>query len=706
MLDGASLLTEMLAAGCVPCKIGSCTSGIPSPTTSCPPTLAQILHAMYAHSVYYPPADLGLSPMFVHRFHDAAEHLLVQPLPQGPPEFRRKLWLPSALRQFIPGPALFSLLRCATLQCTLPPGIIHTPPLHWVKSPTVHQLFCNYSNYARSLSHENLRNILNAPCRCSSPTTPPSCLHPHTGHIMSTSPFLLLPEPLHFFWTAGAHYRCHRPPPPLHDLFADISIYLTRHARHQEHLRGLPAGSFGSWANCLLSLLQQFLTQHPRPTHFSWPILQTTIFGTYAKPSRGVWSRLLIKVLLPFNSSALNSTFNPAYTTSSTLLSNPHIHILPPIHIHLHFFPNSPTSYVLLNQRHFLQGSHISLVFYFLRFFPVLCLHAHILFPSFLHVPALLPAIAPGKPLDDEALSRVLAGCEMAVKLDEDKRTVLQFVESKMNEVAPNLSAVVGTEIAAKLMGVAGGLLALSRMPSCNIQSLGAKRKALAGFSATTAQPHQGFISSCPILAQTPPSLRSKAARLIAAKGTLLARKDAYGEDPTGAYGAEMRAEVLRKIEKWQEPPPAKQVKPLPVPDAEVKKRRGGRRLRKMKERYGLTDMRKAANRMMFNKAEEEWVDGDDVIGLGVLGKEGSGRLRIVASQQKQKLSAKAQKKFKARMYGSSGATSGLSSSLAFTPVQGIELENPSARFGVDLDTKDGTQSYFSQFGGFRSVKK
>ncbi|GIL61074.1 hypothetical protein Vafri_15470 [Volvox africanus] len=76
-----------------------------------------------------------------------------------------------------------------------------------------------------------------------------------------------------------------------------------------------------------------------------------------------------------------------------------------------------------------------------------------------------------GKPLDEEALSRVLAGCEMAVKLDEDKRTVLQFVESKMNEVAPNLSAVVGTEIAAKLMGVAGGLLALSRMPSCNIQA-------------------------------------------------------------------------------------------------------------------------------------------------------------------------------------------------------------------------------------------
>lgn len=54
---------------------------------------------------------------------------------------------------------------------------------------------------------------------------------------------------------------------------------------------------------------------------------------------------------------------------------------------------------------------------------------------------------------------------------------------------------------------------------------------------------------------------------------------------------------MKKKLEKWMEPPPAKQTKVLPVPDMEPKKRRGGRRFRKMKERYGLTDMRKAANR-------------------------------------------------------------------------------------------------------------
>ncbi len=80
-----------------------------------------------------------------------------------------------------------------------------------------------------------------------------------------------------------------------------------------------------------------------------------------------------------------------------------------------------------------------------------------------------------------------------------------------------------------------------------------------------------------------------------------------------GVIGKKMRDEIVHKIEKWQEPPPAKIVKPLKAPDAEGKKRRGGRRLRKMKERYGMTDMRKAANRISFNQPEEEYMDGDEV---------------------------------------------------------------------------------------------
>lgn len=320
-----------------------------------------------------------------------------------------------------------------------------------------------------------------------------------------------------------------------------------------------------------------------------------------------------------------------------------------------------------------------------------------------------------GAPLDPEALEQVLAACELAQRMDADRSSILRLVQRRMDRIAPNLSAAVGTEIAAQLMGVAGGLLVLAAMPACNVQVLGAKRRTLAGFSSKTAQPHQGFVFQCDLVQQTPPGLRPRAVRLVAAKCTLLARMDAHGSDPSGTLGRTMREEMIRKIEKWQEPPPAKKGDVLPVPDAEElkKKRRGGKRYRKMKERYGMTDLKKQANRMAFNQAEEEVMDGEDTIGLGVIGKDGSGQLRVVAAQQRQKLSAKAAKKFgvagRPGMGGSGIATSGLSSSLAFTPIQGIELVNPlqeQQRTGLDARSKEGTESYFSEYRGFQSVKR
>ncbi|GJP61001.1 hypothetical protein CLOP_g18209 [Closterium sp. NIES-67] len=75
-----------------------------------------------------------------------------------------------------------------------------------------------------------------------------------------------------------------------------------------------------------------------------------------------------------------------------------------------------------------------------------------------------------GRPLPDDALQRTMEACDRALALDDAKKKVLRFVESRMGGLAPNLSAVVGSAIAAQLVGVAGGLMALASMPACNIQ--------------------------------------------------------------------------------------------------------------------------------------------------------------------------------------------------------------------------------------------
>uniref|UniRef100_A0A0A9DRU1 Prp31 C-terminal domain-containing protein n=1 Tax=Arundo donax TaxID=35708 RepID=A0A0A9DRU1_ARUDO len=75
-----------------------------------------------------------------------------------------------------------------------------------------------------------------------------------------------------------------------------------------------------------------------------------------------------------------------------------------------------------------------------------------------------------------------------------------------------------------------------------------------------------------------------------------------------------------------------------------------------------------------------------------------------VSQLEKANLQLKWPKKFKEKSYGSSGATSGLTSSLAFTPVQGIELSNPQVQGNM---LGSGTQStYFSETGTFSKIRR
>lgn len=72
--------------------------------------------------------------------------------------------------------------------------------------------------------------------------------------------------------------------------------------------------------------------------------------------------------------------------------------------------------------------------------------------------------------------------------------------------------------------------------------------------------------------------LKRKAARLVAAKCSLASRVDSSKEASDGSYGEELRAEIEQKLDKLQEPPPVKQIKPLPAPIDAPRKKRGGRR--------------------------------------------------------------------------------------------------------------------------------
>lgn len=78
-----------------------------------------------------------------------------------------------------------------------------------------------------------------------------------------------------------------------------------------------------------------------------------------------------------------------------------------------------------------------------------------------------------GIKLSPEELGRIFEACDMAVELNSFKLRIYEYVESRMALIAPNVSAIVGAAVAAQLMGAAGGLTRLAKMPACNLLVLG-----------------------------------------------------------------------------------------------------------------------------------------------------------------------------------------------------------------------------------------
>lgn len=316
-----------------------------------------------------------------------------------------------------------------------------------------------------------------------------------------------------------------------------------------------------------------------------------------------------------------------------------------------------------------------------------------------------------GQPLTDTELEQINEACNMAIELHNIKNQIFDYVESKMTFIAPNLSAIVGASTAAKLIGLAGGLSKLSKIPACNLLVLGSQKRQLSGFSKVAMLPHTGFVYYSDIVQDTPPDLRRKAARLVANKAILAARVDASHEAVNGEIGQGFREDIEKKLDKLQEPPPVKFIKPLPKPLEGGKKRRGGKRVRKMKERYAVTEYRKHQNRMNFAEIEDDAYQDDLGYTRGTIGKKSTGRIRMPQIDEKTKvrISKKLQNNLQ-RQNQVIGTTttikkhvSGTASSVAFTPLQGLEIHNPGA---AEKTLSEANLKYFSNTSGFMSVGK
>ncbi|RKP29810.1 Nop domain-containing protein [Metschnikowia bicuspidata] len=213
----------------------------------------------------------------------------------------------------------------------------------------------------------------------------------------------------------------------------------------------------------------------------------------------------------------------------------------------------------------------------------------------------------------------VAEACAACVRLGTFSTEVSEFVAQKLAKYAPNLSALVGPVVASQLLVSTGSLAQLALTPSCNLPSLGVRDLLSQRRKATTHVLSTGYLYHCELISALPPEIVKQALRIVSGKVILAARIDVSRSSSDGSFGARYRRDVQERLDKLLLPPEASAPKAIPVPQERKSKKRAGRRLRKMKERFNMSELRKAQNKMEFGKAERTVTDSfGEEVGLGM----------------------------------------------------------------------------------------
>jgi nucleolar protein 56 len=151
-----------------------------------------------------------------------------------------------------------------------------------------------------------------------------------------------------------------------------------------------------------------------------------------------------------------------------------------------------------------------------------------------------------------------------------------------MRKIAPNLSAVLGTSVGARILARAGSIKNLAIMPASTIQVLGAEKALFRSLKTGSQPPKHGLLFQHTLVHAAPRWQRGKIARAIAGKAAIASRVDYHGGGLNQVLLDKLNIRVDEIGKKYVEPPERKE----PRPEPQRQRERGGERYRRDEPRY------------------------------------------------------------------------------------------------------------------------
>lgn len=134
------------------------------------------------------------------------------------------------------------------------------------------------------------------------------------------------------------------------------------------------------------------------------------------------------------------------------------------------------------------------------------------------------------------------------IKLAEYRRQLHEYLVSKMSTVAPNLGALIGESVGARLISHAGSLTNLAKCPASTVQILGAEKALFRALKTRGNTPKYGLLFHSTFIGRAAAKNKGRISRYLANKCAIASRIDSFIDEPTTKYGDQMREQVEERL--------------------------------------------------------------------------------------------------------------------------------------------------------------
>jgi len=138
------------------------------------------------------------------------------------------------------------------------------------------------------------------------------------------------------------------------------------------------------------------------------------------------------------------------------------------------------------------------------------------------------------------------------IKLAEYRKQLALYLSDKMNIVAPNLSALIGDTVAARLISKAGSLTNLAKAPASTVQILGAEKALFRALKTKGNTPKYGLIYHSTFIGRADSKNKGRISRYLANKCSIATRIDSFSDDPCAMYGEKLREQVEERLKFYE----------------------------------------------------------------------------------------------------------------------------------------------------------